>query len=116
MSPEGVGNYSHCLVAHNTYVTAAAEMGIIGFIVYLSLILFILIQNARTRNNAKQCNNMFIRYMAHGLDGGIIGYVIATIFYTTLFYPMLYVQLAMTVALSEISKKKLIEKKKMPLS
>ena len=59
----------------------------------------------------KRSNNILIRNLAHGLDGGVIGYVITTIFYTTLFYPMLYVQLAMSVALNEISKKSINKKK-----
>jgi len=107
LNPSGIaGTYrSTCLVAHNTYVTAAAELGIIGLVIYLVLMLFILKLNARTRTIAKQRNNKFILYTAHGLDGGLIGYTISTIFFTLLFYPLLYVQLAMTVALYEISKK-----------
>jgi O-antigen ligase len=104
-NPDGIVGVKHCLAAHNTYVTAAAEIGITGLTVYVILILFILILNIRTRANARQRNNKFILYTAHGLDAGLIGYMIATIFFSVLFYPMLYVQLAMTVALHEISKK-----------
>lgn len=106
MNPDGIAGKKYCLVAHNTYVTATAEIGITGLIVYVILMLFILILNARTRANAKQRNNKFILYIAHGLDGGVIGFIVATIFFSVLFYPMIYVQLAMTVALYEISKKK----------
>lgn len=105
VNPNGIAYYDHCLVAHNTYVTAAAEIGITGLMVYVILMLFILKLNARTRVNAEQRNNKFILYIAHGLDGGLIGYMIATVFFTVLFYPMLYVQLAMTVTLHELSKK-----------
>ncbi len=104
MNPHGVGPSSHCLAAHNTYITAAAELGITGAAVYVTIMLFILILNVRTRLHAKQTNNIFIQTMSHGLDGGLIGFAIATIFFTELFYPMLYLQLAMTVALYEISK------------
>jgi len=104
MNPHGVGPSSHCLAAHNTYITAAAELGITGAAVYVTILLFILILNVRTRLHAKQTNNIFIQYIAHGLDAGLIGFAVATIFFTELFYPMLYLQLAMTVALYEISK------------
>jgi len=107
-NPHGLGTNDHCLVAHNTYVTAVAELGITGLVSYLTLMLFIFILNARTRNNAKKNNNKFILYTAHGLDGGLIGFMIQAIFFTVLFYPMLYVQLAMTVALNEISKDKVV--------
>ena len=106
VNPSGIGHYDHCLAAHNTYVTGAAEIGIVGIIVYLSLMLFILVLNSRTRTNARRNKNEFIWYIAHGLDGGVIGFSVATIFYTVLFYPMLYVQFAMTVALHQISKNK----------
>ena len=105
MNPSGIGKYDHCLVAHNSYVTATAEIGITGGTVYVILMLFILVLNARTRVHARQTKNNFILYITHGLDGGLIGYAISTIFFTVYFYPMLYVQLAMTVALYEISKK-----------
>ena len=105
VNPEGVGNKDYCLVAHNTYVTAAAEIGLVGILLYLSIIIFILILNARTRANARMNNNRFIWFIAHGLDGGVVGFTVATVFYTVLFYPMLYIQLAMTVALNALSKK-----------
>ena len=111
VNPYGVGTKNYCQVAHNTYVTAAAEIGIVGIIIYLALMLFILVQNARTRANAERSKNKFIWYIAHGLDGGVIGFSVATIFYSVLFYPMLYVQLAMAVALNEISKKSINKKK-----
>jgi O-antigen ligase len=107
-NPDGMVGIKHCLVAHNTYVTAAAEIGITGLIVYTLLMLFILRLNARTRVNARQSNNTFILYITRGLDAGLIGYMVATIFFSVLYYPMLYVQLTMTVVLNEISKKKVI--------
>lgn len=105
VNPNGIAHYNHCLVAHNSYITAAAELGITGLVLYLILMFFILKLNARSRINAKHRDNKFILYAAHGLDGGLIGYLVATIFFTVVFYPMLYVQFAMTVALYELSKK-----------
>ena len=67
--------------------------------------------NSRTRANAKQQDNQFIWYIAHGLDGGLVGCMVSSIFISILFYPMFWVQLALTVALHELSKKQLQKSK-----
>ena len=103
MNPEGLGHKSWCRLPHNTYVSAGAEIGLIGLILYIMMIVSILILNSRTRINAKKVKNDFIFYIAHGLDIGLIGYMVATIFFTTLFYPTFWLHLAMTVALNKIS-------------
>lgn len=106
MKPNGIEGRP-CLEIHNSYVEALVETGVIGFVFFMLNMLFIFILNARTRANAKQADNTFIWYMAHGLDGGLVGCMVASIFFSILFYPMFWVQLAMTVSLYEISKKQL---------
>jgi O-antigen ligase len=101
------GDYFWCIEAHNTYIEAASELGLIGLVLLLLNLLVIFILNGRTRANAKQAGNRFIWYMAHGLDGGLVGCMVSSIFFSILFYPMFWVQLAMTVALNELSKKQL---------
>lgn len=108
-NPDGVGDTGKCLVAHNSYVTVSAETGVSGFIVYVGVMIFILVLNRRTRINSGQLDNRFITYCAYGLDGGVIGYMIATFFFSVTWYPMLYVQLAMTVSLFEISNREILE-------
>lgn len=104
-NPNGVENSGLCSVQHNTMIQAVSETGITGFILYMAIIIFLFIANARTRENAKRNNNKFLLYIAHGLDGGVIGYLVSSFFFTVLFYPIIWVQLAMIVALNEISKK-----------
>ncbi len=105
-NPNGVKG-RHCLEAHSTYIEALTEIGITGFVIFILNMLFIFRLNARTRANAKQMGNKFIWYIAHGLDGGLIGCMVASAFFSILFYPMFWLQLAMTVSLFEISKKQL---------
>jgi O-antigen ligase len=105
MNPYGLGIRSTCRLPHNTYISAAADLGVIGFLVYVWMALLIFVFNGRTRINARKYNNKFILYLAHGLDGGLVGYLVSTIFFSELFYPLFWVQLSMTVALYEVSKK-----------
>ncbi len=99
VNPQGLGNKYGCRIAHNTYIEAASEIGIPAFILYIAMILSIFIMNAKTRKFAKLSGNKFYLYISHGMDGGLIGYLVATIFFSVLFYPMFWVQLAMSAAL-----------------
>lgn len=103
MNPEGLGYKPWCRLPHNTYISAAAETGLTGLLFYILLALLMFRLNAKTRRCAISTNNIFIYNIAHGLDAGLFGYMIATIFFTTLFYPLFWVQLAMVVALNKIS-------------
>jgi len=105
MNPYGLGIRESCRLPHNTYLDASAQLGVTGFVVYVSIAVFIFITNSRTRAIARQKGNKFIVYLAHGLDGGLVGFLVSTFFFSELFYPNFWVQLAMTVALNEISKK-----------
>jgi len=107
-NPNGFGIKQRCHEAHNTFVEAVSELGVPAFLIFILMILFIFIQNSRSRANAKRNNNKFILYLSHGLDGGVVGYVISAFFISTLFYPFVWFQLAMTVALHEVSKKQAV--------
>lgn len=113
--PDGFEGVKHCLVPHNSYVTVSSETGITGLVVYLSLMIYIFVENRRTRVNAKKLDNRFIMFTAYGLDGGLLAYMVSTVFFSVTWYPMLYVQLAMTVALFEISKKQVAEIRKIKI-
>jgi O-antigen ligase len=110
LKPEGIRVYTPgynpwvaCIDPHNTFIEAAAEIGIPGLLLYVFMIPLVFVINARTRANAKRVGNNFILYTAHALDAGLVGYVISSFFLTVLFYPMFWVQLALTVTLHEIS-------------
>lgn len=111
-NPNASGGF--CLEVHNAYIEALTEIGIIGFIVFIMNLIIILILNAKTRVNANKIGNKFIWYIAHGLDGGLVGTIVACVFFSILFYPMFWIQLALTVSLYEITKKQLDESKELP--
>ena len=107
-----LGPITHCMVPHNAYVSVVAETGYVGLVLYILLALFIFIENASTRRKAKQLDNKFFLYTATGFDAGLVAYLVSSVFYSVNWYPFLWVQLAMTVALHEISKKQLGNSKK----
>lgn len=116
VNPAGLGPNHSCQEPHNIYIQAASELGVPGLIVFLLMVLYIFILNARTRRLASQTNNVLFGYIAHGLDGGLVGFMIAAFFVTVLYYPFFWAQLAMTVALYSIAKSQAINNANEPVS
>jgi putative inorganic carbon (HCO3(-)) transporter len=101
--PEGMGPYMIIQVPHNIYIQAAAEMGFTGLFIFLLLIIFAFINNARTRAVAKACENRLLFNLSYGLDAGLIGFLVAGSFVTVLFYPFFWIQIAMIVMLNNVA-------------
>ena len=85
--PQGLGITPNCLHIHNTYIDGAAELGIGGLIVFMLMVLFVFVTNSRTRRLGNNLGNKFVVYMAHGLDGGLVGLLISGTFISVMFYP-----------------------------
>jgi O-antigen ligase len=91
-------------LSHNIFIECTSELGYTGLMVFVLMILFIFINNYQTRKLVTQSGdeNKFLTYMAHGLDGALIGYLVSGFFVTVLYYPYFWINLAMSVALNGI--------------
>lgn len=107
MVPEGMGPYMMVQQPHNIFIQAAAELGLIGLIVFLLLILFAFILNCRTREMAKNFENKLLFNLSYGLDAGMIGFLTAGLFVSVLYYPFFWIQIAMIVMVNNIAHQKL---------
>ena len=105
-APEGVGPYQNIQESHNIYIQAASELGITGLVVFLLLILFAFINNARTRKITKALDNKLLFNLSYAFDAGLIGYLVAGSFVTVLYYPFFWVQIAMIVMLNNVANQK----------
>ncbi len=94
-------NYRRTALPHNIFIQAASELGSIGLIALLGLIVASFVVTARTRRLAKELGERgrFIAATARGLDGAMIGYLASAFFVTVLYYPYLWFALGMTSAL-----------------
>lgn len=92
---EGMG------LPHNILVQAASELGYVGLFALLFLIASSFIVNAQTRKMLRklQERGRFLSMMSIGLDGALVGFLVSGQFVTVLYYPYLWINLAMTVAL-----------------
>ena len=104
--PEGLGPSKNIQEPHNIYIQVSSELGITGLIVFLFMILFAFINNARTRFLAKIFENKLEFNLSYAFDAGLIGYLVAGTFVTVLYYPFFWIQIAMIVMLNNVTNKK----------
>lgn len=92
--------YDHGL-PHNIFIEAWSELGYLGLGAFLGLIGATAVLNRRTRRLAKEMGERgrFLYFMAHGLDGSLVGLLASGFFVTVLHYPFFWINLAMTVSL-----------------
>ena len=88
-------------LSHNIFIEAWSELGYTGLFAFIGMIGATFIVNARTRRVLKgvPTSTPFMRHMAYGLDGALVGYLTSGFFVTVLYYPYFWINLAMTVAL-----------------
>jgi len=96
---------------HNIFIQAGAELGTIGLITLLGLIISSFVVNHRTRRMTRILGDQgqFLSLTARGLDAGMIGFLVSGFFVTVLFYPFLWFNLAMTAAMHEAAKAAIAE-------
>jgi O-antigen ligase len=102
--PEGMGPQQQNQAPHNIFIQAAAELGLIGFLVYLLMIYYSFKNNLRTRQMAKEINKPLLFNLSYGLDAGLIGFLVAGSFVSVFYYPFFWIQMTMIVMLNNVTK------------
>src|SRR5439155_3810162 len=94
-------------VPHNIFIQASAELGYAGLLAFLGLIGCTFVINRRTRAIARVLpgGDPFLFNIAHGLDGALVGFLVSGFFVTVLYYPFFWINLGMTVALSQAARR-----------
>ena len=103
--PNGVGPGQTIQAAHNIYIQAGTELGVVGLFFFLMMAFYAFLNNAQTRRMAKQIDNKLFFNLTYGLDAGLIGYLVAGTFVTVLYYPFFWIQITMIVMLNSVIKK-----------
>lgn len=103
-------------LSHNVFIEAWAELGYTGLISFLLLIGVTFWINARTRKLllGARTSSDFMKHMAHGLDGALIGFMASGFFVTVLYYPFFWINLAMTVSLHTAARNEVRRLKRHP--
>ena len=94
---------------HNFLIECAAELGYLGVLALLALLGVYFLENAKTRRETgpKSANpDRFLWSIAHGLDGAMIGFMVSGSFVTVLFYPYIWMNVALALALATVASKR----------
>jgi len=95
-------------VPHNIFIEAGAELGYTGLGAFVFLIGVNLLVNARTRRMTRGKTDASARlsfWLSHGFDAALVGYLVNGFFVTVLYYPFFWINLTMSVALSEVTRR-----------
>lgn len=103
--PDGIV-FGRTQLPHNIYIEVAAESGLLGLLGFLLLVIYAFVINARTRRMALQIEHKLYYFMTYGLSMGLVGYLVAGTFVTVFYYPFFWVQIALIVALYNITRNK----------
>lgn len=90
-------------LAHNTFVEAVVDLGLLGGVPFLMLLLLYLRLNAQTRKYllalGAERRRGFEYCLALGLDLALVGFLTAGFFHSALYYPQLWLLLGLSVGL-----------------
>lgn len=89
---------------HNIFIDAGAELGYTGLVLFVLMIVLTFVYNYRSRRIALQMKDNVMYHIAHGLDAGMIGFLISGSFVSVLFYPYFWIGMAFTVALNNVAR------------
>ena len=101
--------------AHNAWITLAAELGLVGIFIVGGMLFgcyrdLKLIRSRFAPPDSSLKHGQVVRpgedvriYLARAMEGSLIGYIVSSIFISTLWYPSLWVMVAFVVALRNIS-------------
>lgn len=100
------------LLSHNIFIQCVSELGFLGLAVLLALITSCFWMNHATRRRLRRLppdgRSPFLASLSLGLDGAMIGFLTSGFFVTVLYYPFLWMNLALTAALYSIVRRQSI--------
>ena len=102
-------------MAHSAWVTLISELGLAGIVIiggmlwqsYIDLKLvrmkYAPVKSPLKHGQAMQVGEDVRMYLARAMEGSLIGYIISSVFISTMWYPSMWVMFAFVVALRNIS-------------
>jgi len=103
--------YERAQLPHNIFIQVGTDSGLLGLSCYVALIIQVFRNNRGTRKSAEKLEGAGDFYVAisKGLDTGTLGFLIAGQFVTVGYYPFIWINLALSVALRHICEQELLD-------
>ncbi len=91
---------------HNYFVEAGAELGGLGLAILIAIFVAYFWQNAKTRRATRPNGprpDRFLHSLTFGLDGAMIGFMVSGFFITVLYYPYIWMNVALCLAVARVA-------------
>jgi O-antigen ligase len=100
----GSPDYKGARTPHSNWVEAGSELGIPGLVLYVWLLYLAFKRNRETRTRADILGHegRYVKAFSHALDISMVGFVVAGTFTAILYYPFVFMNLALIISLREI--------------
>lgn len=95
--------YSKAQVPHNIFIQVGTDAGLVGLTLFLGLIACLFAANRSTRRSLSASPGHWMVAASFGYDAACIGFLIAGQFVTIAYYPFFWMQLALSVATSNVA-------------
>lgn len=92
---------------HNIFIECSSELGLAGLFVFIALIIACYKNNTETERIATDGGNPFAANLAKSLNLALAAYLVGGFFVTVFYYPYFWVNLGMSVALNNATKRAL---------
>ncbi len=101
--------------AHSAWVTLISELGLAGIVIMGAMLLqcykdlklvrmrFGPVDSRQRHGQTMQAGEDVRMYLGRAMEGSLIGYIVSSVFISTLWYPSLWIMIAFVVALRNIS-------------
>jgi O-antigen ligase len=90
-------------VAHNTYVELAAELGFPGVLLFLAVLGATFHSAERVRRTAAAAGAAIFVQVAHGVEAGLLGYVVSAFFVSVAWQKFLWLLIFLSISLHQIA-------------
>lgn len=103
--------YDTAQLPHNIFVQVASELGFLGLFIYLMMIwrafslTRVVRKMERNRLGKENSGESWITPVSKGMDIGFLGFLIAGQFVSVVYYPFMWIHLAMCVGLKSVAAK-----------
>ena len=91
-------------IAHNTYIQLAAELGVVGILLFLGVLAGAFRSLQRTAAQALRLRNSLLYHSASGIQGGLVGYTVGAFFVSAEFQRLLWFMIFVSICLSELTR------------
>lgn len=91
-------------IAHNTYIQLAAELGVVGILLFLGVLVGAFRSLQRTAAQALRLRLSLLYRSATGIQGGLVGYAVGAFFVSAEYQRLLWFMIFVSICLSELTR------------